>query len=119
MARLPRVTDYSEFIGCRSLAHKWNHVGFRLYRGKRTPSYPQRHEELVREIVCERCGSGRMDRFLVKVVGGRRRVTDKIGSHRTYPDGYIVPGGGLARADFVQYMAQQGLSEASVVDISA
>ena len=71
--------------------------------------------ELVDEIVCGRCGSIRMDRYLV----ARGRVAGKIGSHRVYPDGYLVPGGGLTRGDFVAVMAAEGLSQAKAVNVDA
>lgn len=113
--RKPRVTDFDEeFVECRSLAHKWDRRGYILYVGKRTPKFPRRHEELVNEIVCERCGSIRMDRYFV--LAGRR-VGEKIGSHRIYPDGYLVPKGALTRADFVSAMAQQGLSRATTINV--
>ena len=49
----------------------------------------------------------------------RGRVAGKIGSHRVYPDGYLVPGGGLTRGDFVAVMAAEGLSQAKAVNVDA
>ena len=115
MARRPKVGDYAEFIECRSYMHAWRHKSWHLFTGKRTPKFRSPHAELVDEIECGRCGSIRMDRYLVR----RGRVDGKIGSHRVYPDGYLVPGGRLTRAAFVAHMAAEGLTQATVVNLDA
>ena len=86
--------DYPDrFLQCRSLQHRWQQIGFFHANG-----------EVVRALVCERCGTDRHDRW--------SRNGSRIGSSYSYTDGYSIGAGGVSAFE----VRQEVLNRVTVYD---
>lgn len=87
---------------CRDLGHDWNrNPTYSLADGGRT---------LLRTRYCRDCTATKVER---SVVNARGRVTMRKPDRRTYPQGYLIKGGGVSRSDF-RTMALEAALKAGV-----
>lgn len=97
-----QLADYDgTFLECRDLRHAWVVQGYFSHRG-----------QVARQLVCTRCETVRRD--IWRPSGVRK------GANYDYPEGYIIPGGGVRQLDVRKtvmakatvYMSQQAMTEA-------
>lgn len=87
-------SDYPDkFLECRSLAHRWRQIGFYHANG-----------EVVRALMCERCGTDRHDYW--------SRSGARLRNSYSYSDGYSIGNGGVSRWE----VRQEVLSRVTVYD---
>jgi len=76
----------SDNLRCRTLRHSWIVTTFSRADAPRSSS---NHTQFVgRHMICEYCGTVRIDRFGREVRGSMVGVFEKVGTHYVYPTGY-------------------------------
>jgi len=95
--------DEYAYVECRDHAHAWSVDRWMLYEHRRTKKYPRSHQELIKALVCARCGMVRYDHV-------SPRSFELLYRRYAPPEGYAAPGS--RKRDFTAYMNRIGLSKA-------
>lgn len=103
--RKRKATEISELseqaIACRETGHWWRRD--RVEWLKKNPKGKNVTEERV--LVCDRCGAERVQTFEISAILNR---FVPISSPRVrYPEGYLLKGRRLSRAELMYYLYQQ------------
>ena len=98
-----------DYIECRSYLHAWQHYRWLKYTGKVRKSR-RKLEILVHELTCLRCEAIRIDKF-------NPRSHELIGRAYRYPEGYLQPGSGFVKSDYVSTLLDDGMKKAKAVTI--